>query len=61
MEPHGGHYFLKTSHQNYHAMYDLLYKTAEKRWEIQVCTKPELDKNGHALVEYLVVNFPADD
>jgi len=61
MEPQQGYYFLKTSHPNYQAMCDLLYKTGEKRWKIGVGTQHELDKNGFAVVEYMVVNFPADD
>jgi len=61
MEPRLGYYFLKTSHPNYQAMYDLLYKTGEKRRKIGVGTQQELDKSGFAVVEYMVVTFPADD
>jgi hypothetical protein len=52
---------LETSHPNCQAIYDLVYKAAEKRWIIPASTKVELDDEGYAVVVHVEVNFPPDD
>jgi len=57
MEPKDGYYYLPVSHPNYQAMYDLLYRAAEKRWKLYVNCDPKLNAGGHATANYFVVHF----
>jgi len=58
MEPQSGYYLLNKGHPNYEATYDLLYRAADKRWQVLVNTEPELDHDGIAIVQYVIVDFP---
>ena len=57
MSPAHGYYYVPTSHSNYQALVDLLYKAAEDDWVISARTKEQLDHNGYAEVIYFVVDF----
>ena len=57
MQPKDGYYKLLVSHPNYRAMYDLLYRAAEKRWKLYVNCDPKLNAGGHAIANYFVVYF----
>ena len=56
MNPQNGYYRLLRSHRNYESLVDLLYMATENRWTLQVRTENQLDSNGHAQVNYFVVD-----
>lgn len=57
MNPTDGYYYFSTVHGNYKAMVELLYLAADRQWTLYARTDPTLDSNGHAVVQYLVVDF----
>lgn len=57
MQPKDGYYYLPLSHPNYQAMYDLLYRTADKKWQLYVNCDPELNANGHATANHFAVHL----
>ncbi len=56
MNPRNGYYRLLRSHPNYESLVDLLYMVTENNWTLQVRTENQLDSNGHAQVNYFVVD-----
>jgi len=57
MQPKDGYYYLPLSHPNYQAMYDLLYRTADKKWRLYVNCDTKLNANGHATANHFAVHF----
>jgi hypothetical protein len=56
MNPTNGYYFIPTTHNNYAALIELLYKAAQFGWTLHARTQQALDPNGFAEVLYLVVD-----
>jgi len=61
MKPRSGYYILYKGHPTFQAMYELLYRAGKERWEVKAGTESKLNDKGYAVVEQLIVNFPADD
>lgn len=55
INPDRGYYFISTDHKNYSSLNDLLYRAAERRWNLRVRAEDEPTPDGHANVIYLIV------
>jgi hypothetical protein len=57
MNPNKEFYYVPIAHPNYAALKDLLYLAAEKRYIVKVRTENQLDANGFACVQYIIVDW----
>lgn len=57
MNPSKEFYYVPITHPNYAALKDLLYLAAEKRYIVKVRTENQLDANGYARVQYIIIDW----
>jgi hypothetical protein len=58
--PKAGYFELRLDNKNYNAMYSLALAAAVNRWPITIRTAGEISSASEAVVQFLVVDWEAD-